>query len=67
MEIDTHRSIALHVSRLSKEHPEWNLIDAFTHGGRLHINFYEDHLPADHVEESRRIIEKAASILSGTL
>jgi len=59
--LGTHRGIAEFVSRLHKEHPEWKLIDAFAHAERLHINFYEDHLPGDQVEESRRVVEEAVN------
>lgn len=54
--LGTHRSIAEFVSRLHREHPTWGLMDAMAHAERLHINFYEDHLPEDHVKRSAEVL-----------
>jgi len=63
MSLGTHRSIAEFVSKLHEEHPERKLRDAFRHAESLHVNFYEDHLPGDYVIESRKVVEKAISLI----
>ncbi len=61
--LGTHRSVAEFVSVLHREHPGWRLMDAFKHAESLHVNFYEDHLPADHVRESGKAVRKAVENL----
>ncbi len=67
VELGTHRSLGEFVSRLQKEHPEWDLVPAFGLGNTLHTNFYEDWLPPDHVElyanVVREFIERLRTLL----
>lgn len=49
--LGTHRSISDYVTKLHKEHPEWRLPDKFAHANSLHINFYEDWLSPELVQE----------------
>ena len=67
MELGTHRSLGEFVSKLQREHPDWELVPAFGLGNALHTNFYEDWLPADHVElyanVVRKFIEKLQTLL----
>ncbi|MCP8321470.1 MAG: PaREP1 family protein [archaeon] len=63
IKLGTHRSIAEFVTKLHKEHREWDLMSAFAHAERLHVNFYEDHLPEDHVVESKKVIEDALKLM----
>lgn len=67
VELGTHRSIWEYVLRLAKEHPDWNLIQAFSVASALHTNFYEDHMPADIVkasaEEIKELVRKLKSVL----
>ena len=63
----THKSIAQYVSNLHNEHPELRLIDAFKHAESLHINFYEDHLPDDHVMISANVIKQTIDKLKNLL
>jgi len=65
--LGTHRSVAEFVSVLHRERPEWRLMDAFKHAESLHVNFYEDHLPADHVEESGKAVRKGVERLRSLL
>lgn len=58
VELGTHRSLGEFVSRLQKEHPEWDLVPAFGLGNALHMNFYEDWLPPDHVELYANVIRE---------
>lgn len=50
IELGTHRSLGEFVSRLQREHRDWELVPAFGLGNALHTNFYEDWMPPDHVE-----------------
>ena len=56
--LTTHKSIADYVVELDKEHPEWNLIDAFSIAQGLHVNFYEDELPKRYVERGYEIVKE---------
>ncbi len=56
IELGTHRSLGEFVSKLQKEHPDWDLVPAFGLGNALHANFYEDWLPADHVEIYAKVV-----------
>jgi hypothetical protein len=56
-ELGTHRSIGEFVTKLHKEHPDWNLIDSFNYANSLHVNFYEDHLPPEHVLRGEKIVK----------
>lgn len=58
VKLGTHKSIAQYASKLHNEHPELKLIDAFKHAESLHINFYEDHLPEDHIRISADVIKR---------
>lgn len=55
--LGTHRSISDFVTRLHTEHPEWRLADKFAHANNLHINFYEDWLSPELVEEGRTAVK----------
>lgn len=57
--LGTHRSIAQYVLKLDRSHPELRLHDAFAHAGKLHTNFYEDHLPGEDVRKSAEFLKKA--------
>ena len=61
--METHRSIAEFLSKLHKGHPEWNLMNAFAHAEKLHVNFYEDHLPEDHIDESKKAVKDAIRLM----
>jgi len=61
--LGTHRSIAEFISRLHREHPEWNLMNAFKHAESLHVNFYENHLPEDHVMASKKVLEESIRLM----
>ena len=67
VELGTHRSLGEFVSRLSREHPRWNLIDSFNYAQSLHQNFYEDWLPADHVERGAEVVRDFVEKLRGLL
>ncbi len=56
MELGTHASLWKFVGRLSEEHPDWDLIDAFSYAGNLHQNFYEDWLTKEYVERGLEIV-----------
>ena len=45
VELGTHRRLGEFISKLQKEHPDWDLVPAFGLGNALHTNFYEDWLP----------------------
>ena len=57
VEIGTHRSIGEYVSKLAKEKPSWYLIQAFSIASALHTNFYENHMPHDHVKADAEIVK----------
>lgn len=57
-ELGTHRSIGEFVTKLHKEHPDWNLIDSFSIASSLHVNFYEDHMPPEHVLRGEKIVKE---------
>ncbi len=67
MELGSHRSLGEFVSKLQREHPDWEVVPAFGLGNALHANFYEDWLLADHVESYanavRQFIEKLETLL----
>ena len=56
-ELGTHRSIGEYVSKLAKEKPSWYLIQAFSIASALHTNFYENHMPPDHVKADAEIVK----------
>lgn len=58
LQLGTHRSIAEYVSRLSKEHPNWYLVQAFSVASALHTNFYENHMPPDHVRTDANVVRE---------
>jgi hypothetical protein len=66
-ELGTHRSIGEFVSKLAKEKPEWDLIEEFSVASALQTNFYEDHMPSDHVvknaETVKEFVAKVKSLL----
>jgi hypothetical protein len=57
-ELGTHRSIGEFVTKLHREHPDWNLIDSFSIASSLHVNFYEDHMPREHVLRGEKIVKE---------
>jgi len=57
-QLGTHRSIGEFVTKLHKEHPDWNLIDSFNIASNLHVNFYEDYLPPEHVLRSEKVVKE---------
>jgi len=67
VELGTHRSLGEFVSRLQREHPDWELVPALGLANALHANFYEDWLPPDHVESHavvvREFIERLQTLL----
>ncbi len=67
VELGTQRSIGEYVSKLQKEKPRWNIIQAFSIASALHTNFYEDHMPPDHVradaEVLKELVGKSKSLL----
>lgn len=65
--LGTHRSIAEFVEKLEEEHPEWRPTDGLAHAERLHVNFYEDHLPERQVERSAQTIRESVKKLKGLL
>lgn len=65
--LGTHRSIAEFVEKLEDEHPEWKLTDGLAHAERLHVNFYEDHLPGEQVKRSAQAIRGFVEKLRGLL
>ncbi len=67
VELGTHRSIGEYVSKLAKEKPSWYLIQAFSIASALHTNFYEDHMPADHVKADTEVVKDLAGKLKTLL
>lgn len=67
IKLGTHKSIAQYVSKLHSEHPELKLIDTFKHAESSHINFYEDHLPEDHIRISADVIKQTIDKLKNLL
>ncbi len=61
--LETYGSIAEFISRLHRKHPEWNLTNAFKHAESLHVNFYENHLPEDHIMESKKVLEESIRLM----
>lgn len=61
--LGTHRSIAEFISKLHRERPEWNLMNAFKHAESLHVNFYENHLSEDHIIESKKVLEESIRLM----
>jgi hypothetical protein len=57
-ELGTHRSLWEFVTKLHKEHPDWNLIDSFNYASNLHVNFYEDHLPPEIVLRGEKMVKE---------
>jgi len=57
-ELGTHGSLGEFVTKLHKEHPDWNLIDAFNYANSLHVNFYEDHLSPEHVLRGEKMVKE---------
>lgn len=57
-QLGTHRSVGEFVTKLHKEHPDWNLIDSFHIANSLHMNFYEDHLPPEHVIRGEKVVKE---------
>jgi len=66
-QLGTHRSIGEFVTTLHKEHPDWNLIDSFNFANSLHVNFYEDHLPPEHVLRGEKIVKEFVKRLKSLL
>lgn len=56
--LGTHRSIGEFVTKLHKEHPDWNLMDSFSIASNLHVNFYEDYMPPEHVLRGEKIVKE---------
>ena len=65
--LGTHRSLVNYVLELHKKHPELDLRRGFAMAETLHINFYEDHLPAEEVrlraEEVKSFVEKILRLI----
>lgn len=65
--LGTHASLFEFVSKLAKEHPDWDLIDSFHVAGSLHTNFYEGWLTEDFVkrgaEVTRDFIDRLKTLL----
>src|SRR5437879_5146941 len=57
VELGTHVSLWEFVSKLNKEHREWNLLDQFSYAGNLHTNFYEGWLTEDYVRRGLEVAE----------
>lgn len=38
-------------------------LNAFKHAESLHVNFYENHLPEDHVTESKKVLEESIRLM----
>jgi HEPN domain-containing protein len=57
-DLGTHRSIGEFVTKLHKEHPDWNLIDSFNYASSLHVNFYEDHMPPEDVKRGESVVKE---------
>jgi len=55
--LGTHRSLGEFVTTLQKENPTWDLIVDYQVANSLHMNFYEDHLPKDHVLKAAEIVK----------
>jgi len=53
-----HQSIAEFVSKLDDEKPELNLVGDFASAESLHVNFYEDWLPAEIVQKRYDIVKR---------
>ncbi len=66
-ELGTHRSVGNFVSKLAREKPDWNLIQAFSVASALHTNFYEDHMPPDHVLSNAEIVKEFVAKLKSLL
>ena len=67
VELGTHRSIGEYVSKLSKEQPSSNLIQGFSVASALHTNFYENHMPANHVKANAEFVEEFDKKLTSRL
>ena len=65
--LGTHRSLGEFIVKLQKEHPEWELIDAFSIANNLHMNFYEDWMPAEIVEKNAQTVKEFVEKLKGLL
>ncbi len=61
--LETYSSVAEFTSRLHREHPEWNLMNAFKHAESPNVDFYENHLPEDHVMESKKALEEPIRLM----
>lgn len=55
--LGTHRSLGEFITTLQKEHPEWDLIVPYQVANSLHMNFYEDHLPREHVLKAAEVVK----------
>jgi len=67
LRLGTHRSLGEFIVKLQKEHPEWGLIDAFSIANNLHMNFYEDWMPAEIVERNAQTVRDFVEKLKGLL
>ena len=67
VELGTHRSIGEYVSKLAKENPRWYLIQGFSISSALHTNFYEDHMPPDHVKADAEVVKDFVGKLKSLL
>lgn len=56
--LETHRKIGDFVATLDEEHPDWNVAEGYAQANNLHINFYEDHLPAHLVLRGADAVKK---------
>ncbi len=65
--LGTHRSISEFVTKLHTEHPDWKLGDKFAHANNLHIDFYEDWLSAELVEEGANAVRDMIGLLKNLL
>lgn len=56
--LGTHRSIGDFILNLHKEHPDWDLMDAFYVANTLHTNFYENWLNPEYITKGGKVIEE---------
>lgn len=67
IELGTHRSLSDFLTRLHKEYPEWKMADKYAHANNLHINFYEDWLSPELVEEGSSAVKELIALLKKLL
>jgi len=65
--LGTHRSLGEFIARLNRERPDLNLADGFAHANNLHVNFYENHLPAELVVKGAEAVRNLVQALRNLL